>query len=170
LTKEWVSHSFVFERGVGAVSAGIAVKAAETANRICPEFNVYLYDVEYVKEGKAKTLRVYIDRDGGVFIDDCEAVSRKLSVLLDEENLISDAYNLEVSSPGVERKLSKDWHFQKVMGKKIELSLYAPIDGKKSYSGILTDYGDKVIISENGKSVEFEKAQISSAKLCFEFN
>jgi len=139
--------------------------------KILAENSVYLYDIDFIKEGKNHVLRVYIDRDEtGVFIDDCEKVSRGLSEELDKINLIDTAYNLEVSSPGLERKLSKPWHFEKNLGKKIELSLYAPLDGRKIFIGTLKSYSDTIIIEENNKIYEFEKSKVSSSKLHFSFS
>ena len=139
-------------------------------DEILKESEIFLYDIEFIKEGKNHTLRVFIDRDEkGIFIDDCENVSRQLSDKLDDLNLIDTAYSLEVSSPGVYRKLSKPWHFEKVTGKKIELTLYAPKDGRKSFTGILKEYNDNIIIEENGQEITFEKNTVSSAKLHFEF-
>uniref|UniRef100_UPI00388D4666 ribosome maturation factor RimP n=1 Tax=Treponema sp. TaxID=166 RepID=UPI00388D4666 len=112
---------------------------------------------------------IYIDKEGGINIDECETVSRILSEALDQENLIQTAYQLEVSSPGAERKLTKEWHFEKVLGKKIELSLYAPIDGNKNIMGTLEKYENNVIyISCNDISMEFPKDKVASAKLYFD--
>ena len=135
---------------------------------ILAENSVYLYDIEFLKEGKNQILRILIDRDEtGIFIDDCDNVSRKLSEELDRLNLIETAYNLEVSSPGVERKLTKPWHFEKVIGEKIELNLYAPHDGQKTFIGTLKEYNDKIVIEVNDKIYEFEKSKVGSARLHF---
>ena len=138
---------------------------------ILADNSIYLYDIEFLKEGKLQVLRVYIDRDEtGIFIDDCDSVSRILADELDKTNLINTAYNLEVSSPGVERKLSHPWHFQKVMGKDIEISLYAPFENKKTFIGKLIEYDNKIVIeADGGKKYEFEKSKVSSAKLHFSF-
>lgn len=153
------------------MAKNILAQITESAEQICEKNNVYLYDIEYQKEGKNQVLRIYIDKDEGVDIDCCETVSRALSDLLDEQNLIQTAYHLEVSSPGVERKLTKQWHFEKVIGKKIELSLYAPIDGQKSFQGILEQLKEKTVyLNCDGQSRLFELSGIASAKLYFDIN
>ena len=104
---------------------------------IIDENNFELVDVEYVKEGGNWFLRAYIDKEGGITIDDCELVSRALSDLLDKEDFIPDSYILEVSSPGLGRQLKKDKDFKRSIGKEIEIKLYKPVkikDGKKEVS------------------------------------
>lgn len=153
------------------MAKNIVAQITESAEQICKENNVYLYDIEYQKEGKNQVLRVYIDKDGGVDIDCCETVSRKFSDVLDEQNLIQTAYHLEVSSPGVERKLTKEWHYEKVVGKQIELSLYAPIDGQKSFRGILENLKEKTVyLNCTDQLRQFELSAIASAKLYFDIN
>ena len=143
----------------------------EIVTPLCKENGCFLYDAEFQKEGKNQILRIFVDKDGGINIDECETVSRLISQKLDDEDIIATAYQLEISSPGAERKLTKDWHFEKVMGKQIEVSLYVPMDGKKVLVGILEDYNtDKVTISENGTSVSLPKDKIASAKLYFDIN
>ena len=97
-----------------------------------------LVDMEYIKEAGAYYLRAYIDKPGGITIDDCETVSRSFSDLLDEKDFIEDSYILEVSSPGLGRPLKKEKDFLRETGKEIEVRLFAPLDGKKEYTGILT--------------------------------
>lgn len=151
------------------MAKNIITAVSELASRICEENNVYLYDAEFQKEGKNQVLRIYIDKDGGINIDECETVSRLLSEELDHADFIATAYNLEVSSPGAERKLTKDWHFEKVMGKQIELSLYAPVDGVKTVLGILEKVENDVIyLNINGETAEFPKNKVASAKLYFD--
>ena len=98
---------------------------------------VSVYDVEYVKEGRDCYLRAYIDKEGGVNIQDCENVSRQLSDVLDREDFIPDAYILEVSSPGLGRTLKKDKHLQASLGSKVEVKLYKALEERKEYGGIL---------------------------------
>lgn len=151
------------------MAKNVLTSVTELAKKIAEENDCYLYDAEYQKEGKNQILRIYIDKDGGINIDECETVSRLLSEALDQEDLIQTAYQLEVSSPGAERKLSKDWHFEKVIGKKIELSLYAPIDGVKNILGVLEKYENNVIyLSVDGKVMEFPKDKVASCKLYFD--
>lgn len=101
-----------------------------------------LWDVEYVKEAGEWFLRVYIDREGGVDIDACEAVSRPLSDALDEADPIQTAYTFEVSSAGLDRALKKPEHFAACMGQQVDVKLYRPVDGRKEYTGALTGYED----------------------------
>ena len=137
---------------------------------IAERFGVEIYDVEYVKEGSDWYLRAYIDKEEGVNIVDCENVSRTLSEELDRTDFISDAYILEVSSPGLGRTLKKEKHFLKSMGKEIELRTYKPIDKCKEFIGILTSYRDGDVTMEiEGQSKTFEKAQIALVKLTFDF-
>ena len=103
-----------------------------------------IYDVEYVKEGPNRFLRVFIDKEGGVFINDCEFISRKLEAMLDEKDFIKQAYILEVSSPGINRRLKKEADFIKYKGHIIDIKLYKPLNGKKEYQGELKSM-------ENGK-------------------
>jgi len=105
--------------------------------KIAEEQNVTLYDLEYVKEGGDRVLRLYIDKENGVDINDCERVSRAAEAMLDELDPISEAYTLEVSSPGVERRLRRDRHFADNAGKKVEVRLFKNIEGRKVYKGIL---------------------------------
>lgn len=137
---------------------------------IAERFGVEIYDVEYVKEGSEWYLRAYIDKEEGVNIIDCENVSRALSEELDRTDFISDAYILEVSSPGLGRTLKKEKHFLKSIGKEIELRTYKPIDKCKEFVGILTNYQEGNVTMEiEGQSKTFEKAQIALVKLTFDF-
>lgn len=137
---------------------------------IVAEYGVRVYDVEYVKEGSDWYLRAYIDKDEGVTIDDCENVSRALNVKLDEEDYIEDAYILEVSSPGLGRKLTKERHFRQSMGLEVELKTYKPVDKKKEFIGILADYDNgAVTIEEDGKPRTFAKEEIANVRLTFDF-
>ena len=132
-----------------------------------------LVDVEYVREGGTWYLRAYIDKEGGITIDDCELVSRALSDLLDEEDFIDDAYVLEVSSPGLGRPLKKEKDFRRSIGEEVEVRLYKPQDGTKEYTGILRDFDpdtDTVTIeTEEGSSVSFARASIALIRLAFDF-
>ena len=107
---------------------------------IIEEKQFELVDVEYLKEGSNWYLRAYIDKEGGITVDDCELVSRTLSDILDKEDFISDAYILEVSSPGLGRPLKKEKDFQRSLGKEVEIHLYKPLNKQKEYIGILHAY------------------------------
>lgn len=137
---------------------------------VCERHGVYIYNTEYKKEGSEYFLRLFIDKDGGVTIEDCENVSREISPLLDDLTFIKEAYIFEVSSPGIDRALTHDWHFEKVMGEEIDVKLFAPLDGKKEISGILKGYSDGVItLDVNGKEITIEKNKAASARLAFKF-
>ena len=137
---------------------------------VCERHGVYIYNTEYKKEGSEYFLRLFIDKDGGVTIEDCENVSREISPLLDDLTFIKEAYIFEVSSPGIDRALTRDCHFEKVMGEEIEIKLFAPLDGKKEISGVLTGYSDGIItVLENDKEITIEKSKAASVRLAFKF-
>ena len=150
------------------------LRAEELLKPIATANGCEIYDVEYVKEGSDWYLRAYIDKEGGVSINDCEAVSRAFSDRLDEEDFISDAYILEVSSPGLGRTLKKDRHFEKSIGEEVELKTFKPIDGKKEFSGILKSYDkDTVTIEtvdgEERQDMAFDKSGIAVVRLALDF-
>lgn len=130
-----------------------------------------LWDVEYVKEGGTWYLRAYIDKPGGIMVDDCEIVSRELSDLLDEKDFIDEAYILEVSSPGLGRALKKERDFEKSLGKEVEVRTYRMMEGKKEFRGILKGYDkDTVTIeTDNAQMQTFEKKEIALIQLAFDF-
>ncbi|MCM1136135.1 MAG: ribosome maturation factor RimP [Clostridium sp.] len=138
--------------------------------------HVDIYDIEYVKEGSDWYLRCYIDKEGGVSIDDCEAVSRALSDALDAEDFIDDAYILEVSSPGLGRTLKKDKHLSASIGEEVEIKTYKPIDGAKEFTGILKAFDENTITltdvsSDKGEKEEaaFNRKEIAVVKLTLDF-
>lgn len=132
--------------------------------------HVEIYDVEYVKEGSDWYLRCYIDKEEGVTIDDCEAVSRALSDALDREDFIADAYILEVSSPGLGRQLKKDRHFEKSLLEEIVVKTYKPIDNVKEFVGILKAYDRQTLTLQREKGdMVFERKDIASVRLTFDF-
>ena len=125
-----------------------------------------LWDVEYVKEAGEWFLRVYIDKEGGVSIDDCEAVSRPLSDLLDEADPIEGSYTFEVSSAGADRVLKKPEHFAQFLGSEAEVKLYRPREGHKSFVGPLLSYADgDVTLEISGSPVTFEKKEVALTRL-----
>lgn len=130
-----------------------------------------LVDVEYVKEGGSWYLRAYIDKPGGINVDDCETVSRELSDLLDEKDYIEEAYILEVSSPGLGRPLKKEKDFQRSLGQEVEIRTYRMVDKKKEFTGILKDYDkDTVTIElEDTQQKTFSKDEIALIRLAFDF-
>lgn len=125
-----------------------------------------LWDVEYVKEAGQWFLRVYIDKEDGISIDDCEAVSRPLSDKLDEADPIEGSYTFEVSSAGADRVLKKPEHFQQFMDSEVEVKLYRPRDGRKEFVGILKSYNDgAVTLSVGEEPMTFEKKEIALVRL-----
>lgn len=125
-----------------------------------------LWDVEYVKEAGEWFLRVYIDREGGVDIDCCEAVSRPLSDALDEADPIQGGYTFEVSSAGLDRALKKPAHFAACMGQTVDVRFYRPVDGRKELTGVLTGYEDGAVLVDG---VRFEKNDVAQVRLHVEF-
>ncbi|MGN0370634.1 MAG: ribosome maturation factor RimP [Butyrivibrio sp.] len=128
------------------------------------EANGYeLVDLEYVKEGSSKYLRAYIDKPGGITVDDCEIVSRAFSDRLDEEDFIDEAYILEVSSPGLGRPFRKDKDFERNIGEEVELKLFRPVDRKKDFVGLLKafDKDTVTILTEDGEEVVFERTNLA---------
>lgn len=121
-------------------------KTIELLEPIVQSFGVRIYDVEYVKEGREYYLRAYIDKEGGVNINDCENVSRALSDALDEADFIPDAYIMEVSSPGLGRALKKDSHLSMSLGESIDIHFYKALDGKKEISGFLKGFDKESIV------------------------
>lgn len=145
-------------------------RTEELLRSITEANHVEIYDVEYVKEGSEWFLRAYIDKESGVDIDDCVAVSRALSDKLDEEDFIEEAYTLEVSSPGLGRVLKKDRHLEKSLGKEVEIKTYKPIDKCKEFSGSLKAYdADSVTIETEGQEKVFTRADIAVIRLALDF-
>jgi len=147
-------------------------KTEEILRPIAEECGVEIYDVEYVKEGPDYYLRAYIDKEGGVNIGDCETVSRALSDALDRDDFIPDAYILEVSSPGLGRKLTKDRHLKKSIGEEIEIKFYKPPEGMKSkeISGILKGYdADHITAETEDGEMTFDRKQVAQIRLALDF-
>ncbi len=125
-----------------------------------------LWDVEYVKEAGQWFLRVYIDKEGGVSIDDCEAVSRPLSDLLDEADPIEGSYTFEVSSAGADRALKKPEHFARCLGQEVEVRLYRPKEGRKEFVGALKGFEDgTVTLDVDGREMSFTKQETALVRL-----
>ena len=130
-----------------------------------------LVDVEYVKEGSNWYLRAYIDKPGGIAVDDCEVVSRAFSEILDREDYIEDTYIFEVSSPGLGRPLKKEKDFKRSLGEEVEIRTYRAIDRQKEFTGILKSYDkDTVTIEyEDGEPKTFERSEIALIRLALDF-
>ncbi len=146
-------------------------KTEEILLPIVEEYGFELVDVEYVKEGSTWYLRSYIDKPGGISIDDCEKVSRRLSDVLDEKDYIDDTYIMEVSSPGLGRPLKKEKDFKRSLGEEVEIRTYRMIDKQKEFTGILKDYdaGTVTIQLEDETIKTFEKGEIALIRLAFDF-
>ena len=146
-------------------------KTEEILNPIMEELGFELVDVEYVKEGSSWYLRAYIDKPGGININDCETVSRRLSDILDEKDFIDDAYIMEVSSPGLGRPLKKEKDFKRSLGMEVDIRTYRMIDRQKEFTGILTAYDEKTVTIEleDETMKTFERADIALIRLAFDF-
>ena len=134
--------------------------------------NFELVDVEYVKEAGNYYLRAYIDKEGGITINDCELVSRALSDILDEKDFIPDAYILEVSSPGLGRQLKKEKDFKRSIGEEVEIKLYKPMDKKKELIGLLEDFDvENLYITTEGSEepLTVSRKNIAMVRLTFDF-
>ena len=143
--------------------ASIENKVENLIQEKVEEIGYDLYDVEYVKEGKNYFLRVYIDNEKGISLEDCEKVSNEINPLLDEANIIAEQYFLEVSSPGIERVLRKDKHLEKNIGKEVELKLFKKDEkGNKSYTGILNDFSEEKVKIEETEISRKDIAQIKT--------
>ena len=145
-------------------------KVEALAAPVAEEIGVSIWDVEYVREAGQWFLRVYIDKEGGADINDCETFSRTLDPILDESDPIESAYVFEVSSAGLGRELRKPAHFEKMMGSEVEVRFYKPVDGAKSVIGNLSGYeGGNVTISTPQGEKTFEKAQVAQVRLTIDF-
>ncbi|MCD8131724.1 MAG: ribosome maturation factor RimP [Lachnospiraceae bacterium] len=137
---------------------------------IAAQYEVDIYDVEFVKEGGDWYLRAYIDKPEGVTILDCENVSRALSDRLDEEDFIENAYILEVSSPGLGRVLKKDRHLQSALGQEVECKTYRPVDGQKEFSGVLASFDEESLTIECGdEERKFSRKDLAVIRLALDF-
>lgn len=138
---------------------------------ILTKYEFELVDVEYVKEAGTWYLRAYIDKPGGIAINDCEVVSRELSDLLDQKDFIDDSYILEVSSPGLGRPLKKERDFARSIGAEVEIRTYRMVEGRKEFTGVLEEYdSESVTVSyEDGTKQNFDRKEIALIRLAFDF-
>ena len=141
-----------------------ALSACETAG-------VILWDIEYVREGGENYLRVFIDKEDGIGIEDCEKVSHIMNDILDTEDPIEESYSFQVSSPGIERELRLPHHFERFLGEAVRVRLYKALDGNKEYIGILSAFDDDTLTLtlDEETSITFERASVSKVKVYFEF-
>ena len=126
-----------------------------------------LYDVEYAKEGPNYYLRIFIDSEKGIDLDDCEKVSNAITEILDKEDYIKEQYFLEVSSPGVERILRKEKHLKDNVETEVQIKLFKPLDGQKQYKGILKDFNNEYITIFNTEEIKIDRKNISQIKTVF---
>lgn len=145
----------------------VETKVLEIAEPIARDLGLSIWDIDFVKEGADHYLRIYIDKEGGVGIDDCVDMSHAIDGPLDDADPIDVSYTLEVSSPGAERSLKTDAHFMAYVGEKVMVKLIRPVDGEREFRGILKGYdkGQVVFESNEGKSLSFNKKEASYIKV-----
>lgn len=145
--------------------AKIEEKIEELVTKPINELGYRVYDVMYVKEGKDNYVRIFIDNDKSISLDDCEKVNNAITDMLDEANYIKDQYFLEISSPGLERHIRKDKHLEEHIEKEIDVKLFKPIDKSKEITGILKKFDkDTLILEKDDKEITLERNNISSMK------
>ena len=148
----------------------ITEQVAQFSQPIVEACGCRLWDVEYVREGSERFLRLYIDKDGGVDISDCEAISRAVDPILDEKDPIPESYHFEVCSAGLERALKRPGDFERFMGSAVMVKLYRPRNGLKEIPGILRGYAEGKVTVEAGKeTITFEKSEVALVRLRVEF-
>ena len=146
------------------------IRALETAESLAKEQGVYIVDVTYKKSEDTYSLCYYIDKEGGIGIDECEAFSKAVEEILDRENFISEAYTLEVSSPGADRKLTKEREFLYYIGREVDVKLYKAEDGVKEFTGVLTDFKDNTAYIDLGGEVkQIPAKEAAYIRLSFKF-
>lgn len=146
-------------------------RTEELITPILDRMNFELVDVEYVKEGGTWYLRAYIDKEGGITVNDCEAVAREMNEILDREDFVEDSYVFEVSSPGLGRPLKKEKDYIRSMGKEVEIRTYRAINREKEFYGILSAYDENTVTikTEDGTEMTYEKSDIALIRLAFDF-
>ncbi len=151
---------------------GVVETVRKLAAPLAEELGYLLWDVEYVKEGADMFLRITIDKEDGITIDDCEAMHRAIDPVLDEADPIEGSYHLEISSPGIERELKEDWQIRAFIESPIEVRLYAPIDGAKRYRGILAELSDAgvTVACEDGAERLFPQSAVASLRTLYLFD
>ena len=144
-------------------------KTEELIQPLVDERGFELVDVEFVKEGSEWYLRVYIDKDGGISVNDCEEISRAFNEILDREDYISEQYIFEVSSPGLTRPLKKEKDYKRSIGKLVDVKLYKPVDKAKEYTGVLAAFDENTITLEGdkGDSYTLDRKNIAKISLAF---
>lgn len=152
------------------MSQKITEVVEELALPILEHEQMELVDIEYKKEGSHRFLRLFVDKEGGVDIADCERVSEQLSKKLDAADPIPEAYFLEVSSPGAERPLKNERDFQRAVGRNVHVTTYAPVQGQKTFEGKLSEYTEAhLVVDVDGKRIEIPLDQVAKARLAILF-
>ena len=164
LILEKADNAEMIKKNIAGVVRELVAPTAEAMGLV-------LWDVEFVKEGAKRILRITIDSDEGINIEQCESFHRAIDPLLDEADPIEESYYLEVSSPGIERELKCDMHIEMCIGEKVEVKLYAPRDGVKSYVGTLAglDEEGRVVVESDEQQIIFEKKEIAKIQTVFDF-
>ncbi|MBP5766714.1 MAG: ribosome maturation factor RimP [Clostridia bacterium] len=149
----------------------VVAAVREAVEKPVADLGYELVDVEFVKEGPNKYLRLYIDKEGGITIDDCVAVNDVTDPIIDRLDPIDEPYIFEVSSPGLDRPLKTDRDFERTRGKKVDVSLFKAVDGAKQFTGIVTERDASVLVLDtgNGKTVTLDRKNVASVKLTIEF-
>lgn len=147
-------------------SGKTAEEARALAEPVAEALGYFIWDVEYVKEGTEWFLRITIDSEDGIDIEDCEKMSHAMDPVLDEADIIEGSYRLEISSPGIEREIKNDFHLSKCMGEKVQVKLYTQINGSKTVIGTLDGYSEECV-TVDGKDIP--KKSIAKMNIYFEF-
>jgi ribosome maturation factor RimP len=148
----------------------VAEAVKDLATPIAETLGYFIWDVEYVKEGARRILRITIDNEEGITVDDCEKMHRAIDPVLDEADPIEEAYYLEVSSPGIERDLKNEMHLYACEGWQVEVKLYAPQNGSKLFRGVLCECPEGKIVIKNGdEEIVFESSAVAKISTVFDF-
>lgn len=149
----------------------IEARTEELVQPLVVEKQFELVDVEYVKEGGSYYLRIYIDKEGGITVNDCEDISRPFSDILDQEDYIEGSYILEVSSPGLGRPLKKEKDFKRSLGEEVEIRLFRQVEHQKEWIGLLTAYDQQTVTieTEDGREMTFPRSNLALIRLAFFF-
>ncbi|MBQ0084461.1 MAG: ribosome maturation factor RimP [Clostridiales bacterium] len=156
---------FPFCKGQVLKLANVAAKVYELLKAPVEQTGITLWDVKFLKEGASYYLRVFIDKAGGIGIDDCTEINRIIDPIIDEADPIENSYYLEVCSCGLGRELTRDWHFEKMLGQKVKVKLYKAVGGAKEISGELKSYDGGVCILGEAGEIYFEKKDFSGVFL-----
>ncbi|MBQ0083523.1 MAG: ribosome maturation factor RimP [Clostridiales bacterium] len=145
--------------------AGVSEKVYALLKEPIEQTGITLWDVKFVKEGASYFLRVFIDREEGIGIDECTDITHLINPIIDEADPIENSYYLEVCSCGLERELTRDWHFEKMLGRAVKLKLYKALNGQKQFAGILKSYDGGVLVENENGEIYFEKKDFSAVVL-----